>query len=525
MYYTSIRTFWGNQTIRVKDNTTFLGAAQNEGNLIWSFDETAYGLHTFAIYVYNGGDTWDIIYTSVTIVEPAAETNYYLTIETSVDAAGGLFYVMIETYFDNCTIRVMDNTSFLGDNTTEGSSIWSFDETAYGLHNFTIFIYQGYDLWDTITTSVTIIAPDLTALGLTVYEKHFDADAGLLYVNYETTWGNTTIQLMDNGTLLGPPVAGEENSIWLFTASIGLHNISITISHDGVAWFTDIFSFTINIPYQVWKDVSFTFRSDYDSGYIDADYYLKIFLDGVIIGSSALTYKDNFSLTIYDEHDQLLYENATYLYQYSSTIYLPLRSYTITNNDYIPIAVSILATGSDAGGGLFLLVPSAGSVSVYLKDGSYTILDIPTIDEVAGGNDIYTATSVVMEVSATQTAIGLFLGQKEDPQFLLNFSWTKLSEANQRILEQVTFGFIILVILLGVIIFLVVRNRREREKREKELAADVKLTYIYDREKTKEENVARKKEIEQINERRRKEAAAQRLKDPDMEVKRRGRRN
>jgi len=70
IFYSSITTFYGDCFIRVAQNTTWLGSVQNEGLTVWSFIYS-YGYHIFDIYVYNNDmSLFDILQTSITIVEP-----------------------------------------------------------------------------------------------------------------------------------------------------------------------------------------------------------------------------------------------------------------------------------------------------------------------------------------------------------------------------------------------------------------------------------------------------------------------
>ena len=112
-FYTYVETYWGNQTYRVKDNSTWLGSGVSEGNAVWEFVESNYGLHVFTLEIYNGGSLWKTITTSVTTVEVVEGENYFEILTTSADVQSGLFYVTIETFWGNQTYRVMDNSTWL----------------------------------------------------------------------------------------------------------------------------------------------------------------------------------------------------------------------------------------------------------------------------------------------------------------------------------------------------------------------------------------------------------------------------
>ena len=113
-------------------------------------------------FIYNNLHTYTYL-----VSEPA---NYYIILNPpSFDIAAGLLYVDIVTYWENCTVRIKMNDTWLGAAVPEGSSVWSFDSSSAGFYNFSCYIYNGLEVWDLLTTSITI--PDPT---IEIFTVHFD---------------------------------------------------------------------------------------------------------------------------------------------------------------------------------------------------------------------------------------------------------------------------------------------------------------------------------------------------------------
>lgn len=346
-------------------------------------------------------------------------SNYFTSLRVSIDAAGGLLYVGYLTYWGNTTIRVADNGTWLGSAQNEGNTIWSFDETNYGLHNFTLYFYNGGDTWVSFSTSVTIVEPDLTVLALSYYEKHYDADAGHIYLNYDTTWGNTTIRVSDNSSWLGAAVSGEGLSIWTTNSDYGLHNITIIIYNDGVEWFTDIFTFTYNQPSQIWREVLFRFTSSVTGATIDSEKYLRIFIDDQLVSAGTVTYLENFNITIYDRFNNELYTSTNTLYAAIIDVALPLRLVNFTNPNAVACRYE-LWKGSYA---RELIIASLATESYYLFDSNYTLI-AEALDPHYLDNIQYILTDSTFTVEVGMATITITLNTYEQTDFLMSFTFT-----------------------------------------------------------------------------------------------------
>jgi len=330
-----------------------------------------------------------------------------MSIDMSVDVDGGLFYMTINTYWDNCTIQVFDNTTSLGSAVDEGSSVWEFNEESYGLHTFNISIFQNGVLWDSIITSVTIVEPDIEILSLNHYSVQFDADAGHIYLNYATNWANTTCRISDNSTWLST-VTIEGISIWTFTTNIGLHNITVIIYDNGVEWFTDVFSFTITLPEQFWQEVLFTFTSSYDSQTIDSNEYLQIFLNNALVSAGTSTYLSSFNISIYNNFNQLLYNYTNYPYAATIAIQLPLRNVTFYNPNTISCEYQIWQ-GTEY---IQIWISPLTYSNYYMYDSNYTVLCNPS-DIDAGNGYEYISTTASFEVEVGMSNIEVILGTQQ----------------------------------------------------------------------------------------------------------------
>jgi len=346
-------------------------------------------------------------------------SNYFTDLRVSIDAAAGLLYVGYLTYWGNTTIRIADNGSWLGVAQNEGNTIWSFNELAYGLHNFTLYFYNGGDTWQSFSTSVTIVEPDITVLALSYYEKHYDADAGHIYINYDTTWGNTTIRVSDNGSWLGVAVSGEELSIWTTTADYGLHNITVIIYNDGVIWFTDIFTFTYNQPSQIWQEVLFRFTSSITGATIDSEKYLRIFIDDQLVSAGTVTYLENFNITIYDNFNNELYSSTNTPYAAIIDIGLALRLVNFTNPNAVACRYEIWKGSYDQS----LIIASLATESYYLFDSNYTLI-AEALDPHYLDNIQYILTDSTFTVVVGMATISLILNTYEETDFLMSFTFT-----------------------------------------------------------------------------------------------------
>jgi len=195
-------------------------------------------------FIYNDLHTY-----TYQVSDPA---NYYILLNPpSFDVAAGLIYIDLVTAWGNCTYRLAMNSTFLGSAVQEGSSVWSCDFSSPGFYNFTLYVYQGEDVWGVLTTSITIPANDPPAeLTLLFLTKDVDTSVSRIFVNYYTNWQNTSLIVFDNTTQLGAELFGEGASIWSFAAMdyYGYHNISICIYHASILQFVYYFSFTIVAP-------------------------------------------------------------------------------------------------------------------------------------------------------------------------------------------------------------------------------------------------------------------------------------
>ncbi len=247
LVYVHVLTHWGNQTVRVADNSSWLGSGVGEGASIWSFTPT-YGYHNITIHIYNGAsEEWLLVF-SFTIVAPESPEFFFEFFDYEVDVIAGQIYVNVITNWSNQTIRVKDNTTWLGSAQSEGATIWSFNSGTYGMHNISIYVYNGASEEFIFVFSFTIVEPTVPeGLIIYVWNKELDIANGQIYVNIITNWNNQSIRVKDNTTWLGD-YQDEGASIWTFTTSYGLHNISIWLLNGTTEIFVEYFSFTIVAP-------------------------------------------------------------------------------------------------------------------------------------------------------------------------------------------------------------------------------------------------------------------------------------
>ncbi|MHA1880194.1 MAG: hypothetical protein ACTSYG_07330 [Candidatus Heimdallarchaeota archaeon] len=322
LLYTTIRTDWGNCTYRVKDNSTWLGSAIDEGNAIWSFNKNDYGLHNFTIEVYQGASVWDTITTSITIVAPSLDDNYLTGLNVDVDAASGILYTLITTNWGNCTYRVKDNSTWLGSAIDEGAASWSFNQNVYGLHVFTIEIYNGATTWMSFNTSITIVQPSAESNYYTAVYLSIDAAAGQLYTTITTSWANQTIVVYDNNSLIGSSAEG--STVFTFALVEGYHNFSIKIFNGATLW--DTIFYGINIVADL-KDARIVYFDTFQNvleferfkTFVNTSrygYYQE--LDSYV----RMTEDENITISTYNKDDVLL---ATGMYNYSEVINVELK--------------------------------------------------------------------------------------------------------------------------------------------------------------------------------------------------------
>lgn len=214
----------------VYENNTSIGSGSFSaiGTSIQTNKNTNDGVLIFySILFVNGSDSlwFNTTYSNAEIILP--DDNTLQVASYSIDAGSNYFYTNIQTTWGNQTYTVFDNSTQLGGNITEGNGIWSFSSD-YGLHNFTIKIYNGLSLWQEFSTSTTLVPSLSDPLQILDHDINVNLDDGIITVYVETNWQNMTVVVADNGTLLGDPVA-EGFSIWTMTTDLGFHNITIHI--------------------------------------------------------------------------------------------------------------------------------------------------------------------------------------------------------------------------------------------------------------------------------------------------------
>ncbi|HUT82331.1 MAG TPA: DUF2341 domain-containing protein [Candidatus Bathyarchaeia archaeon] len=127
------------------------------------------GTHYFYICHYSNSTTSAFL-PSVYLFQYTISSSLEIMLwNKDLDIASGLIFVNIKTNWANCSIRVFDNNTALGGYAAEGASIWSFDSSAYGLHNITISLYNGETLLLVEYFSFTIQEPSIV-----LYMVHFD---------------------------------------------------------------------------------------------------------------------------------------------------------------------------------------------------------------------------------------------------------------------------------------------------------------------------------------------------------------
>ncbi|MGC9781772.1 MAG: hypothetical protein HZR80_21200 [Candidatus Heimdallarchaeota archaeon] len=376
---------WENTTLIVFDNTTQLGTElSGEGASIWSFANMEYyAFHNISICIYHNSVLQFIYYFSFTIQEPALEPeNYYILLNPpSFDIDAGLIYIDLVTYYGNCTYRVMMNETFLGNAVGEGSSVWECDFSSAGFYNFTVFVYQGAEVWSTLTSSITIAKPALPeGLIIEIWNKDVDVAAGLIYINVITSWGNQSVRLQDNETFLGD-YASEGASIWLFPTTFGLHNISIWLYNGLTPMFVEYFSFTIQEPSLEIFTVHFDLFTIAGIGlpFETAKIYVNDFR---IYNPQQYYLEDSFiEVKVRDYYNHLLFAtNVTITANRDIALYVRLFMQQIRNTYDIPVEVYFIST-FDSNYNHSYIVAAEGSISVLLFSSSYHILVKPLQDE------------------------------------------------------------------------------------------------------------------------------------------------
>ncbi|TET30897.1 MAG: hypothetical protein E3J70_03520 [Candidatus Heimdallarchaeota archaeon] len=380
-YYTN----WENTTLIVFDNSTQLGTElSGEGASIWSFSQVEYyAFHNITINIYHDSVLQFVYYFSFTIQAPALEPNNYFILlnPPSYDISAGLIYIDLVTYYGNCTYQVMMNESSLGDAISEGSSVWSCDFSQAGFYNFTVYVYQGATVWSTLTSSITIAEPAAPeGLIIEIWNKDVDVAAGLIYINVITSWGNQSVILQDNSTFLGD-YASEGASIWLFSSSYGLHNISIWLYNDLTPMFVEFFSFTIQEPSLEIFTVHFDLFTIAGIGlpFETAKIYVN---DSRIYNPQQYYLADSFiEVKVRDYYNHLLFAtNATITANRDIALYVRLFAQQIRNTYRIPIEVYFIST-FDSNYNHSYIVAAEGSISVLLFSSSYHVLVKPLQDE------------------------------------------------------------------------------------------------------------------------------------------------
>lgn len=198
--YVDIESYWTNQTIRLKDNDTWLGSAVGEGGSVWSFTATP-GFHNISICVYNGATLWDTILYSFTVNTDALESRItYLSVygtkvdfdqfKTFVTITNGSRSAELNGYVDfaidqNITIETYSYFDFILSNVTLG-----YNETLYVTLPIHISQFANYNI--TQTMAIRLDYSYLTYAGYMTITLGVGAisEPIIIYrdLNYTVTW-------------------------------------------------------------------------------------------------------------------------------------------------------------------------------------------------------------------------------------------------------------------------------------------------------------------------------------------------
>jgi len=246
----------------------------------------------------------------------------------------------------------------------------------------------------------------------------------------------------------------------VFEVAAGMGTISVTLSTQQIQ--------IIYLP------ISFTFTSSVDGVTIDADDYLKIYMDGILVEAFTETAKTSYVLRIDDVFGNMLL-NSTRAYASTNNIALPMRPFTFVNKQLAAIKLEIYQeTGSE----LYKSLGSSSTAIVYLADDSYSVTAYPkTINE--DDDTIYLTTDFDFISSAASRSLDIWLDTKDDPYFNFVFDWDTQNQALGRIFDFIAIAAILIgMILVLVVVSFIIRRKNKVEQDEEDEQTETKIDKI-----------------------------------------------
>ncbi|MCG3257380.1 MAG: hypothetical protein KAU62_14865, partial [Candidatus Heimdallarchaeota archaeon] len=267
--------------------------------------------------------TWDIIVFSLTLAAPETEYNYYLDLwNPGIDLLAGLIYFEYSTYFGNTTVRLALNDSWLGSAVGEGFSSWSFIPD-YGFLNFSIYIYQGEEVWDYLEIGITNVEPDINTFEL-LYEKFSENDFYCFY-SYFTNWGNTTAYVYENSTLISTldeftSLSWERNLAYdtyvNVTVDIVTNNFNLTLEYGYYNAPSTINVYLVDIDLFDQFGLGLTFTT--------VKFYMNYINDSYRLPENFITTETNFTIYVTDYFNVTLKTVEVYLTDSTKTNYVDI---------------------------------------------------------------------------------------------------------------------------------------------------------------------------------------------------------
>ncbi|MHA1816363.1 MAG: hypothetical protein ACTSX1_10175, partial [Candidatus Heimdallarchaeaceae archaeon] len=241
----------------------------------------------------------------------------------------------------------------------------------------------------------------------------------------------------------------------VFEVTTGMGTISVTLSIQQIQ--------IIYVP------ISFTFTSSVDGMGIDADNYLKIYMDDILVEAFTETAKTSYVLKVEDVFGNILY-NSTKAYASTNSIALPMRPFNFVNKQLAAIKLEIYqSTGSE----LYKSLGSSSTAIVYLADDSYFVTAYPkTIEE--DDNTIYLTTDFSFTSSAASTSLDIWLETKDDPYQNFVFDWDTQNLALGRIFDAIALISILAGMILVILVIRMIVNRINKKDQEEEMEENEK---------------------------------------------------
>ena len=286
-------TNWGNTSFTLYQNSTKIGNG-TEGFAIISYVQKV-GVNNFT-YVIDGGAQSIVIQEFQTFeAQQALKLSAW---SSSYDQVAGSISLYFETNWGNASLKAYLNGSLLGSSSNEGSFVIQFSKVA-GVNNFTYVIDGGFSLLVITELKTFPVSESLkvTAWSNPVYEFQIN----MLSLYFETNWGNTSIKIYQNGTLLGSFAEGNVSAPILSYS--GSYNFTYFIDggFESVVVQEWVSYSRLDLDFIVWSDPNYDLGSGILSTYYATTWgntSMNIYQNGSLLG---YTYEGSGSVNFFTE--------------------------------------------------------------------------------------------------------------------------------------------------------------------------------------------------------------------------------